>query len=305
MKKSILSAIRHFKIHVLKIWNSQNAEIKFRVFFGKQVTVGSDRKANLKLSGIHGFEAQINFEESKLVWLERDAPEAIERDRIFQVGPYAILWSSYHPVQNTAVLWKSTLVASVLALIWMGTSLGSSEPHCSLLEKIVASGRWSGGGALLNPKENATLESLQKSSRSFKEALKEGAFVRARAELQAMRKGVATLTAPAACGVMAPIDEMELKFSRKLMGDYLKDDDVLGAAREWARMRQMEGPREGRSSVYERRLLAAARDLYMEGYRLEEEDTERAYELMERAREVCRTMNEGDECFRKKAKSPN
>lgn len=287
--------MKHTAIHFLRIWSPYTHRISFKYYFKSQIVIGSDKTADLTLQNLVGFFARLNFSEKTLNFLDHPEAQAVEEGKLFQLGEYALQWRQIRFLQpNRKAMGSAALAIIGLLLMALLTTGFVGFDRCKGVQRALGRGDWSKRFLADLPERDQKRFEVAKSLRAeFQKAITGKDFVKARSVLNELKRNFDSENIDLSCGLSDWIGSLETALSHALIKDYLKANEVIKAAEEYSRIRHSRP-----SGGIESRLIRAARDLYFEGYRLEDDESDEAYLKMDQAREVCRILNLDADCFR-------
>ncbi|MDB5037624.1 MAG: hypothetical protein JWQ35_1152 [Bacteriovoracaceae bacterium] len=288
----------HF-IHSIRVWSPDSAKIKQRFFIRDEILFGTDKTADVYLKDLPGFFARVDFKAEEIHYLEEDRIEKIEAGEIFQIQSFVCQWKAFN-LFSKKIRWASIVFLTGLLFIFLVHSLllnSGSNKHivCSRRLEKISSGAW--GTSEGDAAEQMFFRNLGELKKSFQTSLKTKQWAKSRAELDSIESTLES-ERHAECGTLRPAQVLEAQFSRALIVDYLKDQNTLAAAEEIRRFRNRFQSDD--LDRLENRVFKAAHKIYLEGYRLEEEDFEKGNELMEKAQQTCVLLDHDPMCFKVK-----
>jgi len=258
-------------IQLIRIWDSRTAKIRTHFFLRKEILIGADRSSHLRLKDVRGFEAKINFDTQTIRRLDQSDVEKLELGGIFQLGPYALHWRSFKFAEYSS---RRRLIGMILLLTFFLGSLiwlqFRESPQCPAIGKI---------------------------SINFERALREEIYVKARVELNQLKQDYLSLTKSAACAEGVEAKKLEARFWTAVLQQSLDLKDANAVAQNFLELKKLS-LKDRREQLLERRVIDLAREVYLDGYRAEDQDFEKGLELMEKAREICRAIHLPPDCFK-------
>ena len=281
--------MKRLQLYQVRFWEPKTSKIKTRFFIKNLIVLGSDKTCDLKHSDLEGLHARLDFRNQCLLDLQTNDEKTIEEGELFQVGELIFQWSLVLKLPKSAWLTTGLFGLGVLLLL---TAYVLHDP-CTEKEKKIASGNWQ------KYTEDPTFDLLSKTRASALDAMKSGLWVRARGELNSIKEIILPEIQDERCGCMNPLENLEARLSLGLSKHYLKQNQLMDAVDEVLRWRERrpEVLKDERERFL-RQILRQASRKYVEGYRLEDEDSERGRHMMEEAHEVCDKLGLEPQCFR-------
>jgi len=270
-------------IHRLQIWDPSSGKMRQRFFFRNQIIIGGDPKSDLKLKDLEGLAAKVDFDLAEMDLLQEGRVVKIVAQEFFTVGPYALLWT---PLSSAGVkAWQLTL-AGAMALVMVTLIFAwrfGSAPVCRDVEFRLSRQQWSGHG--LKGDDQKLLEQVRRSLDSSREALRDRNWVRLKVLLREADRNLDEQTQRQSCQTDRAFRDLEFKMWRSMFREALQRGDHLEAHQQLDEILR-SGWKKGTKSL-KREMLNSARELYLEGYRREDEAPEEGAELMDRSTEIC------------------
>lgn len=267
-------------LHFIRVWDSRTAQVRNRFFFRSEILIGSDKSNHLRLKDLKGFEAKIQFYDGTLRVLENAGAEQIYPQKIFQIGSYAFHWRKINlrPKfdRRKMILSLFLLTVGIGLLSW---TQGRALPSCPLFSVY-----------LKNPVSKNLVT-------AFEKAVARKAFVKARADLSGIKKDFSLFARSESCEQSSDIKSLEASFWSGILQQNLEAKDGEAAAKNLNALKSLS-LKDRREFLLERRVVDLARDFFLEGYRMEDQDFEKGLTLMEKARSICRSLGKPEECFR-------
>lgn len=281
-----------FVLHRLQVWDPATGRMRQRFFLRSQIIIGGDPKSDLRLAGLDGIFAKIDFSEGDLDLLREGRSLKIMAKEIFTVGPYALLWT---PIDSSFLSpWKYSLlgVAGLILAVGLYVLLRGSEPICNQLEVRLARQQWS--GRPLEGEEQVLLSEVRSAVESARQALTEKNWVKLKSQIRDVDQRLDLSTQRGACRTDRAVRDLEFKMRRGLFREHLERRELSEAL---AILQEMisAGGKKGTIGL-KRELLKSARELYLEGYRREDESADEGAEIKDRATEICTQLGY-ESCF--------
>jgi hypothetical protein len=256
----------------LRIWNSQTAVTQTRWLLKNKYYLGSDKKCGVRLQGLSGLVARLKFDKGEWEVLGSGQPIAWPEKQVQMAEPYALLYQRFSLLNRPVMVAAACLV--ILLCLTGFLTVGESEWICEYQK----SGR----------PQSAAIKRLEK---PLKDALKSADLVKARAESLDFYAELEKDNSLSFCQRRASHQYWEAQFQKAWALQSLEKNDVVRAfsiyqnneAASWAR-------------PLRKKLIAQARELYFEGYQLEEEDSEAGYAMMADARFICQALDLDERC---------
>jgi len=279
--------MKFFKFNRIRIWNPHSARVMEKWIFKKETLVGSDKKCGIKIKDLNGIKARLDFSQLEILNLDTGKVQPLVSGQIFQVDAFVFQWievdvSRYF--NTTSLISAGSILFFLIAICFWDSK---KEILCSPQAIQVSEGIWR--------KSSPNTSILYERKLSFRQALKEESWLRAKGELDSIREIISQMDAPASCKIDNALHSLEIEFSDKLIQKYIKEQNFSKAAFELKRVSVVVGgDRVGRLL---RKLMKVSKELYLSGYRLEDENSEKAHQLMDDAEAVCGVLSLAPHCF--------
>ena len=279
-------------VHRIQIWDPATGKMRQRFLFRHQMIVGGDPKSDLRLDELEGLVAKLDLAERQLDLLQDGRSVAVTPREIFTIGPYALLWT---PIEFNLFKIKSYKILGALLLmgvvIFSGWIFGS-EPVCSNLEVRLATQNWSTRG--LTEEEQTLLEEIRRGLESARDSFRERSWVRLSSQIRDFENRLDERTQRRECRTDKGFRDLEFKMKRSMFREHLQQQEHNEALKVLEDLLQ-SGESKGLRGL-KRELMKSARELFLEGYRKEDESPEEGAELKDRATEICQRIGY-ENCF--------
>lgn len=282
------------ELNFLRIWHSDTAKIKQRVFAKDEVLIGSDRKTDVRLKGIGGFVARLDFKSHELHLLEENEIKKLSTGSFFQIGNFVFQWET-KPIINRRRGIQGGILLLAFSVVLVGLSLPRNDIiECSARAEKIAGGRW--GPSSARRSDQAFFRKLQTLKKSFRKALKKSYLTVARAELKEIKDHLSGIRSAEKCGVLRPIDDFEEALSEQITLKFIREKKLVLAAQEVQKFREKYG--DDRHRVLRQRIQNEAKTLAFESWKLEKKNPEKAYETKKQVQAICEAVSPNDDCFK-------
>jgi hypothetical protein len=279
-------------LHRLQIWDPATGKMRQRFFFRPQIVIGGDPKSDLRLGDLEGIFAKIDFTAGDLDLLREGRSLKILPKEIFTIGPYAVLWMPL----DAGILnrWKYSLggTAGLFLAVCLFVFFKGSEAVCTQLEVRLARQQFT--DRRLSEEEQRFLSEIRMSLESARLAFAEKSWIKLKAEIREMDEKLDAATQRRDCRTDKAVRDLEFKMRRSLFREHLEHRELAEALPILQEMISTTGSKG--TSGLRRDLLRAARELYLEGYRREDESPDEGTEIKDRATEVCTQLGY-ESCF--------
>lgn len=281
-----------FCLHRLQIWDPATGKMRQRLFFRPQIVIGGDPKVDLRLSDLEGIFAKIDFMTGDLDLLREGRSLKILPKEIFTIGPYAVLWMPLNV--GTFKRWRYSLfgLAGLLLSVFLYVLFKGSEAVCNQLEVRLARQQFT--DRRLSEEEQRFMSEIRMSVDSARQAFTEKNWIKLKVQIREMDEKLEASTQRRECRTDKAVRDLEFKMRRGLFREHLEQRELSEALAILQEMISSTGSKG--TSGLRRDLLRASRELYLEGYRREDESPDEGTEIKDRATEVCTQLGY-ESCF--------
>lgn len=286
----------NIQLYCLSLWDPLKEKIRKKYFIKNEIIFGSDKDADVRLENTPGLMARLDCQTEELWFIADEKVETVKEGALFQMGEHVFQWKKINFLKTKWTRWFLMLIPGMVLLSLLCCFPVKQHFNCSEKALKIVSGSW--GSSSAPDEHKAFFHEIHELKKSFEEALKKQGLMKARAELNGIKKILEKEQIPSECGGQTVLVKLEAKMSEKVARFFLKENNVLAASKELHRFKTTYAS-ETLFSL-EKRVLRSARKVYLEGYRLEEENPEKGEELMEQARQICLTLGQSSDCFRSK-----
>lgn len=284
-------------IHRLRVWSARNLKTTSKfILFNTEIYAGNRKGCGFRIAEVDGLY-RIDLKQRQIYDADRDRfLPMIESEAISLDPDHILVWDHFPLVSPGKRLSAMLLAIGLLILIVAGVwaAARKQQQHCDPVETALASGDW-------NFSDHAVLKNLQSLDESFRDAVRSKKFVRARYELEEMRKTFKLAGYPKdaddRCETESGLFERELRWLRAHLKSQSSSSEALRIGITQTKRLQERYPRFRLQDVTAP-LFQIARKTYLEGYRWADEDPAKGESLMAEAEAVCKTLQLPLGCWR-------